>query len=150
VSRPGLISVDPRVVKEVLVERVADRAHERCAGEITPERLGYEARNVERELFEPARLPADWIGHELETRIAAGTPEAEAIRTLSAELADAEPEGKPAPDDERAASWRVPGPGGHVRHFVSLRSAPGRKRDFLYGFFSCCCEEALASRREGV
>lgn len=146
-SRPGLISVKADVVKEVLVDRIAERARERGQGEVTPERLGYEMRNVELELFEPARHAAAWLADGLEARIAGGVAEGQAAEQLSAELADAEPEGKPAPDDERAASWRIPGPGGHVRHFVSLRVAPGKKRDFLYGFFRHCCDEALASRR---
>ena len=146
-SRPGLISVKAELVKEVLVDRIAERARERCEGDVTAERMGYEVRNVEAELFEPARSPAAWIAEELAARQAAGAAEADALTALAAELADAEPEGKPAPDDERSASWRIPGPGGHVRHFVALRAAPGEKRDFLYGFFRRCCEEALASRR---
>jgi len=146
-TRPGLISVRAELVKEVMVDRIAERARERCAPAATPERLGYETRLVEQELFQPARQPADWIRDELRARVERGLPEAQAVEQLSAELADAEPEGKPAPDDERAASWSVPGPGGHVRHFVSLRVAPAAKRDFLYGFFRRCCEEVLASRR---
>ena len=135
---------------EVMVDRIAGRARERCGDDVTAERLGYQTRVVEAELFAPAREAAGWMADALRERMAGGAGEAEAIEALSAELADAEPEGKPAPDDERAASWRVPGPGGHVRHFVCLRAAPGRKREFLYGFFRRCCEEALASRRESA
>jgi hypothetical protein len=69
-----------------------------------------------------------------------------------------EPLGKPSPDDEAAMSWRVPGPGGHVRHFLArrtieeyLREADAAvvedpaelKRPWLYGFFVAACEEAL-------
>ena len=146
-SRPGLISVHAGVLKDVLVDRIATGARERAAGDDTPERLGYEMRNVEHELFAPAREPAGWLASALRERIAAGASEPSAIAALSAELADAEPAGKPAPDDESAASWRIPGPGGHVRHFVSLQAAPASKRDFLYGFFRRCCEEALEAER---
>jgi hypothetical protein len=40
-----------------------------------------------------------------------------------------EPLGKPSPDDEAAMSWRVPGPGGHVRHFLARRTI----EDYLSG-----------------
>ena len=54
-------------------------------------------------------------------------------------------------------SWRVPGPGGHVRHFLARRTieeylreadAPVEspeelKRPWMYGFFVRACEEAL-------
>jgi hypothetical protein len=120
---------------------------------------GYLARLVEVDEFEPARRPADWV----EAMVAERLPDAEdreaAIAALCGELATAEPIGKPDPDDPGAMSWRVPGPGGHVRHFVARRASEGLLRDreepihgdpaelkrpWLYGFFVRTCEEALA------
>ncbi len=118
---------------------------------------GYLARVVEAELFEPARLPADWIPQMLTERFASTASWDEAVAGLCAELARSEPLGKPSPDDEAAMSWRVPGPGGHVRHYLARRTieehlsgaeAPVEdpaelKRPWLYGFFVRACEEAL-------
>jgi hypothetical protein len=154
VNRPGLISVRPELVKEVLVAQIAAGAVKRARRELTPSsaalissataRLGYEVRNTEAELFEPARQPAGWLQEELRGRLDEGVSSQEAIRTLSEELAAAEPAGLPAPDDERAVTWRVPGPGGHVRHYVAEQLAAADKRTFVYGFAVRCCEEALA------
>lgn len=143
-SRPGLIAVNTAVAKEFMIDRIAGRAAERAGTDATPERLGYETRMVEAEMFEPARQPATWLGAELHDRMKRGVSAAGAVEALSAELAASEPEEKPRPDDERAASWRVPGPGGHVRHFVAARLGAA-KREFMLGFFTCCCEEALGS-----
>jgi len=70
----------------------------------------------------------------------------------------AEPVGRPAPDDPAATTWRVPGPGGHVRHYLARRTIEdllqGRDRPFdgdpadlkipwVYGFLVRACEEAL-------
>jgi hypothetical protein len=115
-------------------------------------RLGYLARQAETEMFERAREPMPW----LEERLAGDEPRSEICRELAAE----EPDGKPDPGE---GSWRVPGPGGHVRHFLSLAaadeviqgdsngepasrdlSAGEAKRCFLYGFYLRCCEELLA------
>jgi hypothetical protein len=115
-----LISVRTEVVLTALVESIVDEAVRRggeplpVAGvldgvEDTPAlgslaRLGWHAREIEAERFEPAREP--WPP--------------ELLSPL--ELARAEPLGRPDPGDPAAVSWRVPGPGGHVRHYVALRS----------------------------
>lgn len=145
-------------MREHLLERIAAAVEERAAAglpQAVEERLaavpnafagaealarrGYLTRVVETELFTAAREPPPWP---------AASPEA--IAEAAAGLAAAEPPGRPAPDDERAATWRVPGPGGHVRHYLALaaarRLAPdvspeAAKRAWLYGFFSRCCEE---------
>ena len=142
-SRPGLISVRAELVKDVLVGRIAERARERAGDQRDPARLGYEMRIVEGELFDPARQAAGWLTEELRRRTEDGADPRAAIEALGRELAAAEPEGRPAPDDEQASSWRVPGPGGHVRHYVAEQLAPAEKRSFMYGFFLRCCEEAL-------
>lgn len=54
-------------------------------------------------------------------------------------FARAEPLGKPSPDEEAAMSWRVPGPGGHVRHFLV--------RPWLYGFYVTPAISVVGSRR---
>jgi len=119
---------------------------------------GYLARVVEVELFEPARRPADWIPELLTERFASTASWDEAVAGACAELAGSEPLGKPSPDDAAAMSWRVPGPGGHVRHYLARRTiedylngaeAPlvddpaELKRPWIYGFFVAACEEAL-------
>jgi hypothetical protein len=143
-----LMSVDSRLVKDVLVRELLRRAEAHArdgAGEALDDPLaviGYCARLAEAELFEPARLPIPGLSEELAERAA---PE------LSRELAEAEPPGRPDPGDG-APSWRVPGPGGHVRHYVAMQAAEERspdadsaesKRAFMYGFFLRCCEEAV-------
>lgn len=105
-------------------------------------RAGYLARKIETERFEAARRPHP----ELRAALAART-----ASQVSAELARHEPAERPDPADERAASWRVPGPGGHVRHYIALGAArriggdsadlAELKRCWLYGFFLRCCEE---------
>jgi hypothetical protein len=118
---------------------------------------GYLARVVEVELFEPARQPAEWIAEMLTERFASTASWDEAVATTCEQLARAEPVGKPSPEDEAAASWRIPGPGGHVRHYLArhtiedyLRDAEGPvddpaelKRPWLYGFLVRACEEVL-------
>lgn len=119
---------------------------------------GYLARVIEVELFEPARQPAAWIPEMLTERFASTASWDEAVADACAQLARAEPLDRPSPDDEAAMSWRVPGPGGHVRHYLArrtiedyLRDAEDRvvddpaelKRAWLYGFFVRACEEAL-------
>ena len=83
-----------------------------------------------------------------------------ALTATCADLARAEPIDKPHPDDPAAATWRVPGPGGHVRHYLARRvieedlQAESRSRPFegdpaelkaawTYGFLLRACEEAL-------
>lgn len=107
--------------------------------------LGYFARRVEMERFAPARAEMTWVGEGL---VGGGTAAQVALA-----LALAEPEGRPEPA-ERSATWRVPGPGGHVRHYLGLESAaaesPGAsaaiaaalRRCWLLGFFARCLEES--------
>jgi hypothetical protein len=125
---------------------------------------GYLTRVVEAELFEPAQRPADWIPDMLRERFSSTGSWSEAIAEVSAELARAEPVEKPSPNDESAKSWRIPGPGGHVRHFVARRAIEAHlsegesyysvgdpaelKRPWVYGFFVRACEEALPPEAE--
>lgn len=119
---------------------------------------GYAARLVEAEFFEPAKRAADWLPDLLRGEFARSGSWSEAVADLSGDLARAEPVGKPSPDDPNAASWRIPGPGGHVRHFLARRTIEGYltdreeavggdpadlKRPWMYGFFVRACEEAL-------
>jgi hypothetical protein len=108
---------------------------------------GYRLRLVEWRLFEPARRPTPGLAERLRERIETGVSRMQAIAMLSRELAEAEPLERPRPDDERAGTWRVPGPGGHVRHYVAQEligaGPPELKRAFVYGFFVRCCEEAI-------
>jgi hypothetical protein len=80
--------------------------------------------------------------------------------STSRSCAQSEPVERPDPPDEHAMTWRIPGPGGHVRHYVALAAIddlvastdatsgtapadPTRlKRCWLYGFFLRDCEEA--------
>jgi hypothetical protein len=176
-GRPGLMSVRTEVVQEVLIPGLLDAALEREKGEL-PEavdsaldaasdalesrvpavlaarlaRIGYLGRGIELERFAPARQSMPWLTRALAVRDAAA---------VSAELAAEEPLEKPRPEDRRAVTWRVPGPGGHVRHLVAMRaaaraldeaggssrlpdgtdSARELKRFWVYGFLLRCCEE---------
>ncbi len=180
-ERSGLVPVDTGLVLQTLVERMfgliegrrSEGPPEPVAGVLAAADLrlaggdpqveadlryaGYLARVVELELFEPARRAAEWIPELLIERFASTATWDEAVAGTCADLARSEPLGKPSPDDEAAMSWRVPGPGGHVRHFLARRTieeylrdadAPVEspeelKRPWLYGFFVRACEEAL-------
>jgi hypothetical protein len=177
--------VDTRVVLDTLVEKVHDLVEDRLHKEEPPERIlptldskeqlavaskypavdrglrraGYFTRVIEVEIFEPAQSIADWIPQKLEERVAKTQDWSEAIVGICKEIARAEPLDKPHPDDEDSWSWRVPGPGGHVRHYVARRSIgehlqrdpeqgpvndPAElKQPWIYGFFVRACEEAL-------
>lgn len=119
---------------------------------------GYLARLVEVELFEPARAPAGWVPERIREAYARTHDLAEAVAEVCAALAAAEPVDKPSPDDPDAMSWQVPGPGGHVRHYLARRAIEellrpreepidgdpaALKRAWMYGFFVRTCEEAL-------
>lgn len=119
---------------------------------------GYLARVIEVDIFEPAQREADWVPEKVAAARAHAGDEDEAVAVLCGELAQAEPIDKPDPDDPDAMSWQVPGPGGHVRHYVARRAieevlrdreAPiegdpaDLKRAWMYGFFVRTCEEAL-------
>ena len=115
-------------------------------------------------MFEPAREPMLWLSEMVEERAASAPSRAEAIASLCRQLAGDEPDAKPSLGE---GSWRVPGPGGHVRHFLALAaadelahgegngepelkrelSAGEAKRCFLFGFYARCCEEAAATSR---
>jgi hypothetical protein len=188
---PGRIAVEPELVREHVVLPLKSRAMEILEGSrpealeegweearraLAPEaghdrdaerlaralaEAGYACRQAEREMFEPARHEIPWLEEEVDARTAAGHDSEPAWRTACIELALTEPEERPSPDSA-AVSWRVPGPGAHVRHLVAFevadelteRLTPGssepppgisRRRDvkrcFLYGFLVRCWEE---------
>lgn len=177
----GLLPVNTALVLETLVERIFglvegrrdDPPPEAVAAVLAAADLrlagghpgyeadlchaGYLARVVEVELFEPARQQAEWILPMLTERQASAGSWDEAVAAACSELARSEPLGKPNPNDAAAMSWRVPGPGGHVRHYLARRTiedylseaqAPVEdpaelKRAWLYGFFVRACEESL-------
>jgi hypothetical protein len=182
--RPGLVAVDAGLVGQTLVEAVYARVEQLpppepggFAGEALDDpdltlappdegrlemrlrRAGYLARVVEVELFDPAKQPASWLAARVRERLAAeGGDWGAALGGACAELARAEPVDKPHPDDPAAATWRVPGPGGHVRHYLARRTIEeqlqGRDRPlggdpaelkvaWAYGFFVRACEEVL-------
>jgi hypothetical protein len=183
-----LMPVQVEVIKEILVDRILGDALELYPGEplaavkdaleaeldlpvcdggaldLRMRRIGYLSRIVEADLFEPARNPMEGLAEDLTERLAEPDGWAAAVSALSLELAREEPLPKPKPTDERATSWKVPGPGGHVRHYVvaaaiadamsgdmdgQARLAEGiydageLKRSWMYGFLVRCCEEVL-------
>ena len=183
-DRSNLVPVETRVVLDTLVEKVHDLVDERLLKDppqhILPvldskeqlvvatkypsvdrglRRAGYFTRVIEVEIFEPAQSVADWIPERLEERREKTGSWPDAIVSVCTEIASAEPIEKPDPDDENAWSWRVPGPGGHVRHFLARRSIGDHlqkdpeqgpvsnpaelKQPWVYGFFVRACEEAL-------
>ncbi len=182
-ARPGVIAVDAGLVGKTLVEAVFTRvqqldapmpsppagpalddpdlalaANDEARLEMQLRRAGYLARVVEAELFEPARRPATWLAARVRDRCGDGEDVQAALQATCAELARAEPVGKPHPDDPAAATWRIPGPGGHVRHYLARRTIEellqGRDRPldgdpadlkipWVYGFLVRACEEAL-------
>lgn len=186
----GLVAVDPGLVGQTIVQAIYDRVLERPAPspsdpvgaalddadqafvagsearvEMRMRRAGYLARGVELELFEPARQPAVWLGTLIGASFEQSGDWAQALAATCAQLARAEPVAKPAPDDPAAATWRVPGPGGHVRHYVARRTIEdelqGRDRPFdgdpaalkipwVYGFFVCACQEVLPHEALGI
>jgi len=182
-EREGFMSVASGLLRQTLVEDLFARAEERLeeglpktmTGALEAEdrrlvsddealldfklrRAGYATRVIEFELFEPARSPADWIPDVLHEHFTETGSWTQAVSDLSGELARGEPVEKPSPDDEAAVSWRIPGPGGHVRHYVARRAIeqylqardrpldgdPAElKRPWIYGFLVRACEETL-------
>jgi hypothetical protein len=162
-SERRLMSVQSELVRTTMVETIRERAVAQADGPV-PEhvaavldaaerpdlaRLGYFARVTETDLFEPAREPAAWIARELQARARGESPWPNAVSKLAASLADREPSKRPDPENPDAVTWRVAGPGGHVRHYVAVALAgdedePTPKRDFVYGFVVRCCEEVVA------
>jgi len=181
--RGNHIAVDAGLVGKTIVEAMFNRIEERPAPappdpigaalddpmlslvsvtegriEMQLRRAGYLARVVEAEMFEPARQPATWLTARMLEAFADKDDWEAAITALCTELARAEPIEKPAPDDPAAATWRVPGPGGHVRHFLARRTIEERlqgrdrpvdgdpaelKIPWVYGFLLRACEEVL-------
>jgi hypothetical protein len=164
--------VRTELVVDQLVSRLLGRALELRSEEFDPEseavldaspdpqalaRIGYTSRAAETEMFEPARRRMPWLTEMLAERTGP-----DAIADVCRELAAEEPDDKPDPGQ---GSWRVPGPGGHVRHFLALAaadevvhgdsngkpqasrelSAGEAKRCFLFGFYAKCCEEAAGA-----
>ncbi len=188
--RSDVIAVDAGLVGKTLVEAVFTRVQAREAPAPPPpagpalddanlalasndearlemdlRRAGYLARVVEAELFEPARQPAAWLASRVRAHAGDGADIEAALVAVCAELARAEPVDKPHPDDPAAATWRVPGPGGHVRHYLARRTIEellqGRDRPldgdpadlktpWVYGFFVRACEEVLAHLEPGI
>ena len=168
----SVMRVRTELVLDQLVSRVLGRALELRSEEFDPEselvldaspdpralaRIGYTSRVAETQMFKPARKPMPWLTEMLAERTGP-----DAIADLCLELAAEEPDEKPDPGQ---GSWRVPGPGGHVRHFLALAasdevvhgdsngkpqalrelSAGEAKRCFLFGFYARCCEEAVGT-----
>ncbi len=147
------MKVDPKLVKEFLVNRISEEVEARVESDVPEEaadddlaRRGYLARLVETELFEPARKPMPWLAELLDGHESAD---------VSRELVESDPSGKPDPP---AGNWRVPGPGGHVRYFVTLEALAklglvqagereALERRWLVGFYLRCCEEVAESGR---
>lgn len=154
------MSVRSYLVQETIVETISERALAQV-GSPVPEpvaavldaaerpdlaRAGYFVRVTEADLFEPARKPSGWLADELDANTGAGaSPWPGAVAELAARLSEREPAVRPDPDNTDAVSWRIPGPGGHVRHYVAVRlcgaQEPALKRDVIYGFLVRCCEE---------
>lgn len=182
-GRPGVVAVDSGLIAQTLVEAVfarvqqldapapsepvgpaLDGAHQAFVSkdeapvEQQMRQAGYLARVVEAELFDPAKKPADWLEPLLRGRLGEAGEWTVALAETCGDLARAEPVGRPAPDDPAATTWRVPGPGGHVRHYLARRTIEdflqGRDRPFdgdpadlkipwVYGFLLRACEEVL-------
>lgn len=149
---PGWEEARRALAPEVGANEQADRLARSLA------RAGHAAREAELELFEPAREPMPWLALKISERVEAGREPETARREACVELALSEPEERPSPDSG-AASWRIPGPGAHVRHLVALETADeligagGRaptglerrrdvKRCWLYGLLVRCAEQA--------
>ena len=190
-DRPELMAVRTELIREYLLDRIFDAVVERAPGDVSEPaadalqvagravlgeeggspleaataselaRRGYLTRVIETEFFERAQQPTPGLRERLSK---AGEGGAAAMAAVSGGLARREPGDKPDPRAPDWTSWRVPGPGGHVRHYLALmtvsslfpRDADGRrpvpvslgeddlKRCWLYGFYVRCCEEALA------
>ncbi|MDQ6776908.1 MAG: hypothetical protein M3071_11995 [Actinomycetota bacterium] len=183
-----LMPVQVEVIKEILVDRILGDALELYPGEpsaavkealeadldlpicdggaldLRMRRIGYLTRIVEAELFEPARNPMEGLAEIMTERLTETEDWAAAASSVSLELAREEPLPKPQPTEEKATSWKVPGPGGHVRHYVvaaaiadamsgdmdgqdrlaeGIYDAGELKRSWMYGFLVRCCEEVL-------
>lgn len=114
---------------------------------------GYNLRRVEWRLFAPARRSLPELAQRLAEQRGGQAADQDAIALVAGDLASQEPLARPDPEDEGAVTWRVPGPGGHVRHYVALELVGSRppelKRAVVYGFLVRCCEEALDPPKVG-
>jgi hypothetical protein len=166
VPESSLISVRTQVVLDTLVgsiiETVSGRLGEPLDSEVEAAlgstsdarlaRMGYLARAIEVERFERAREPMPWLAEHLERHRTDGVAWSEAAAAAAKQLAATEPSQRPEPDDDHAVSWKIPGPGGHVRYYLALRSADGdgdprgdeARRAWLSGFLVHCLREAAA------
>lgn len=115
-------------------------------------RAGYWSRLAEFEHFEVARQPVTWLAPALEPDAGGDAWTGRSERCV--ELALAEPLERPDAEDERAATWRVPGPGGHVRHYLfeelaakleGAEAGPELKRPWVYGFLLATVAAATAA-----
>ena len=160
---PPLDAVLAATGAELLGETGLPLSEAAVAAATTLARAGYAGRIAETELFPAARAPVQWLQELLVQTVARDRGWLRAVVRTSAELARAEPAGKPDPGDARSRSWSVPGPGGHVRHYLALlevsrlfpRDAAGRrdlpaplgehelKQAWMFGFYARCCEESL-------
>jgi hypothetical protein len=148
----SLIRVQTDVVLDVLVASIhaeaAARADLQDGDWMTA--VGWHVRDLERRRFARAREPMPWLAELLA---------AEGL-DVAARLAAEEPAGRPEPGE--APSWRVPGPGGHVRHYLALRAVDealhrdpeadrvALKRAWMTGFFTRCCEELQEHRESRI
>ncbi len=179
-SRPNLIAVNTGLVLETLVGEIGSQVRERAAiardpdvltAEVVPlfgadplvakrvAQSGFHARAVELELFEAARAPVEGLEEELRALLGTGLGVDEAVVAHAGAVAAVEPLARPSPD-EGAFLWKAPGPGGHVRHYVSLgaieEAAGGPadrfaelKRAWTFGFCVRCCQESPAVLSSG-
>jgi hypothetical protein len=132
----GLITVRTEVVMEVLVVSMARAVAERM-GEPVPDDVEAELAAADT-VLEQARAGAGaaatlaragWHARAVElerfARARESLPLLQSDATVMEQLvglARREPLERPAPDDDRAITWRIPGPGGHVRHYLALRA----------------------------
>lgn len=165
-GEPRLVAVRTHVVLATLVDSMADAVSRRLDDPLDAPaeaalasagvdarlaRMGYLARALESERFDRAREPMPWLAAGLRRHRREGAGWSEAATALAIDLATGEPlDRRPDPADEAAISWRIPGPGGHVRHYLAMRAAvdagrpdgPDAKRSWLIGFLIRCIWEA--------
>ena len=127
----------PDVLDDPAVARSAGISARAVAGDLA--RAGWLTRTVELERFPRAAEPGPSLAEG------------------ALELARREPLERPEPADE-TVTWRIPGPGGHVRHYLALRAIADRpgaaaaaaelklsgpsdlKRCWVYGFVLCAAQ----------
>lgn len=136
----SLISVRTDVVMDVLVGSMAEEVAGRMGSSppsVAPARAGWADATDDPAAARAASAVAQgaaadvaeagWLARavELERFPKAHEPIPAQLGQLvdrAAELARAEPLSRPEPDDENSVTWRIPGPGGHVRHYLALRA----------------------------